>query len=59
MKVRVELEEDDLAVLVAQYLAGRGLDTTHGKITVQVKSRQNYKSEWEVAQYRAIYEEDR
>ena len=58
MNVRIELNENDLKLLVKEYLY-----TKLGEITIddlylkiETKSAQNYKSEWEKAHYRAVYD---
>jgi len=54
-KIEVEIDENRLKILVLDYLSdligGRVLNTKD--VTIEVKSQQNYKSEWESASYRA------
>jgi hypothetical protein len=57
MHIDIRLTEQDVKFLVLAELARRlgeiPLDPTAVKI--EVKSKQNYKSEWEVADFRATY----
>ena len=59
MKIRVELDEKILRMLVIGYLEERlgSLSPKIDMIKIEVKSKQNYKSEWEEAEFRAVYEE--
>ena len=56
-KVAIEVSEGTLKDLVVRYLEDdlglQGIDKDDVKI--EVKSKQNFKSEWEVAEYRATY----
>ena len=57
MKIRVELNEKELRELILNYLEDNIGDMfDEKKIKIEVKSSQNYKSEWEQADFRAIYE---
>jgi hypothetical protein len=57
MKIRVELNEKELRELIINYLEENiGTTFDERKINIEVKSSQNYKSEWEQADFRAIYE---
>ena len=57
MKIRVELNEKELRELIINYLEENiGTTFDEKKINIEVKSSQNYKSEWEQASFRAIYE---
>lgn len=50
MKVAVEMDEDEIKKAIARWLSveyGVAVDTTH--LCLEVKSKQNYKSEWEKA----------
>lgn len=56
MKIQAELTEQDLKRLVLfhfQRELGMSLELTHRDIQIEVKSKQNYKSEWESASFRA------
>ena len=60
MKVKVCIDEQELKKLVVQELE-RKLGDVHVDITavrIMVKSKQNWKSEWEIAEYKAEYETD-
>ena len=57
MKIRIELTEKDLIKLVIQDLEATLSETFDEKnLKIEVKSSQNYKSEWEQAVFRAVYE---
>lgn len=56
MDLNIELTEKDIKQLIKDYLEtqlNREIDGS--EISVEVKSKQNYKSEWETAQFRATY----
>ncbi len=54
-KIEIEITEDTLKDLVLNYLAENvtNFPLTSKDIDIQVKSKQNYKSEWESASFRA------
>lgn len=57
MKIRLELTQEDLVALVCQELERKfGSEFNKMFVRVEVKSKQNYKSEWESADFRAIFE---
>lgn len=61
MKLHLEIAERDLRRLVIAHvkdLLGT-IEIKDGDITIEVKSRQNYKSEWEPAEFRARVEVER
>lgn len=59
MKIKIELGEGDIKRLVRQELSRRlGSDPSEKDIKIETKSKQNYRSEWERADYRVIYEAD-
>lgn len=57
MTIKIELNEKDLEQLVMDEIERRlgsiPIDTS--KVTIEVKSKQNYRSEWESAAFRATY----
>lgn len=56
--IYIELDEKTLRQLVATYIADKLGDSfvlDDNAIQIEVKSRQNYKSEWEEAAFRAPY----
>lgn len=56
MEINIELTEKDLRELVKQKiesLINTSVDTN--MIHIQVKSKQNYKSEWEETAFKATY----
>jgi len=58
MKTKIELNEKELRELVLAYLSRQlgDLDFNIDDIKIQVKSKQNYKSEWESAEFKATLE---
>ena len=60
MRAKFELSEADLKALILTEmqtkLGENALNSSNLKI--EVKSKQNYKSEWEPAAFRAVYEGD-
>lgn len=59
MRIRIELTEKDLRELVHTELRkklGDDANVTPESIEIQVKSKQNYRSEWETAYFRAVYD---
>lgn len=56
MKIQVELTEKELRELVYTYIANQfiGADISADDVRIEVKSKQNYKSEWEEASFRAV-----
>lgn len=57
MKIRVEIDEAKLKSLVLDYLEDiLTVSLKSEDVTIEVKSKQNYKSEWEKAEFRAIYQ---
>lgn len=59
VKIRIEINEATLKQLVAEYLDKKlgDLSPKPANISIRVKSKQNYKSEWEEAEFQAVYEE--
>lgn len=61
MKIRIEVDERKLVELVEAYIeheTGREVDKS--KLSIETKSQQNYKSQWEKgAGFRAVYEVER
>lgn len=58
MQLRIELTEKDIRALVIKHLQEKLGDIPFDPIffNLQVKSKQNFKAEWEEAQLRATYE---
>jgi hypothetical protein len=53
-KVQIEVDERTLKNLVRQYLSQQvGTELDDKDIRIETKSKQNYKSEWEQAAFRA------
>jgi len=59
-RLHVELNENKLKELVFDYLqkALGDVDLKEEDVQIQVKSTQNYKSEWETAAFRAVVDTD-
>lgn len=55
IKLDIELDERELRALVLLHLREilGDIELKEDEITIEVKSKQNYKSEWEVAAFRA------
>lgn len=58
MKIRIELTEEDLKKMVMEKLEDALGAVPFDPKTVQilVKTKQNYKAEWEPGQFKAVYE---
>ena len=58
MKIRIEVDEKTLKDLVRGYIKQTLGDWPfdEGSLIIETKSKQNYKSEWEHAAFRAVYE---
>ena len=53
--LRIELSEATLRQLVVDYIKSRsGQEIEYDAVHIQVKSKQNYKAEWEAAAFRAV-----
>ena len=57
MKVTIVIDKKELIALVLSEI-GKKFDGTFDteKVKIQTKSQQNYKSEWEEADFKAVYE---
>jgi len=57
VKLKLELTEYDLKLFVLNHISEK-MDFTikEEDIKILVKSKQNYKSEWETAEFKAVYE---
>jgi hypothetical protein len=60
MKLKIELTTSDIKKLVTNELERRLGETPLNidKVNIETKSKQNYKAEWESAEYRVTYESD-
>ena len=59
MKVKFVLENKELRELISDYFREKtGQEVLPEFISIKVKSKQNYKSEWESADFKAEYEGD-
>lgn len=55
--LKIEIDEKKLRELVSQYIEERtGNSIDEANIQILVKSKQNYKSEWEPASFKASVE---
>lgn len=60
MNIYIELDEAQVRRLVTDYISKQlGYEVEEKKVNIQVKSSQNWKSEWETAKFRAIYQEQK
>lgn len=56
MQIEIMLTRDDLKQIIADYISNRvGYDIEADKVTIETKSKQNFKSEWEQADFRAKF----
>ena len=56
MKIRIEITEQELRVLIVEHLtAALGFAPAEKDVKIEVKSKANYKSEWEPASFRAVF----
>lgn len=56
MQIKMQINEADLKELIRQSIEEKmQVDVKLEDITIEVKSLQNYRSEWEVAHFRATY----
>lgn len=56
MTINVDINEQAVRELIADYLTEKtGQPCNPSKVKIEVKSKQNYKSEWEAANFRASY----
>lgn len=57
MKVTIVIDHEDLRKLVLKHLQEMvEVPLEKGNVRIEVKSKQNYKAEWEEAELRAVYE---
>lgn len=58
MHIKLVMSEAELKKLIIAHFAEKlgDLDFKGDNLKIEVKSTQNYKSEWETAQFRATYE---
>lgn len=57
MKIEIEVNANDLKKLVKQHLSNMlNVDIDENNLSICVKSKQNYKSEWENADFKAVYQ---
>lgn len=56
--LRIEISEMEVKQIIADAISDKiGRDVKTTDISVEVKSKQNFKSEWEMAHFRAVYSE--
>lgn len=60
MKIHLEIDEATIKKLLMQYIADTLGSVAFNPLAVKIetKSKQNYRSEWETAAFRATYEAD-
>lgn len=58
MTIHIELGEEDLKKLVIEEIERRLGEITFDikNVRIEVKSKQNYRSEWEPADFRAVFD---
>lgn len=56
MIIETKIDEQDLKKLICNHLANKlNINPKPEDITIQVKSKQNFKAEWEAADFRAHF----
>jgi len=58
MKINIEINEKQVKTLILEHLRnklGPDIMIAEKDIQIQVKSKQNYKSEWEIAHFKAVF----
>jgi len=60
MRILIEIDKATLIGLVANYIEAQMGDIHFNidDIKIETRSKQNYRSEWEVADFRAVLEKD-
>lgn len=57
MKFQITISTDELKELVMQHIKDKlGIQFDPNRLRIEVKSSQNYRSEWEIADFRATYQ---
>ncbi len=58
VKFKIEIDEKELKQIVLDFIGRQIGDLTISEkdVRIEVKSKQNWKSEWEIADFRAILE---
>jgi len=57
VKASIELTEDDIRSAISGHISGvLGITIASKDVIIEVKSKQNYKSEWEQASIRAHFQ---
>ena len=58
MQIKLEIDENTLKEIIYDYLQDKlgSVEIETQNIQIMVKSKQNYKSEWEIASFKAVYE---
>jgi len=58
MKIKIQMDEETLVDLIMQHIRDKlgEIQLHRDEVIIEVKSQQNYKSEWEKADFRATYE---
>jgi len=56
MRVNIELTEDNVKeIILEQKLGGGVVPFNRDNVIIETRSKQNYKSEWETAEFRVTY----
>jgi hypothetical protein len=60
MYVNIELSESDVKDIIRDYLETKlgNVEIKTQALDIQVKSKQNYKSEWETASFKCVYKHE-
>lgn len=56
--VHIELTTEDIKQLIREHLVKLtgNENLSEGSLTIMVKSKQNFKAEWEAAEFKAVYD---
>jgi hypothetical protein len=60
MKINIEIDEQTIKQLILDYIQDKlgNIPIASADVSIMVKSKQNYKSTWEVADFKAEYKYD-
>lgn len=59
MNVNVKMDEAEIRQAIVEFIEKRtGVSVMPSRVIIEVKSSQNYKSEWEIAKFRCNFSAD-
>jgi len=57
MKIKIELSEDECKNIILTYITDKmNMPLVEKNVRFYTKSKQNYKSEWEISDFKVVYE---